>query len=347
MTIYNEFLLSIFLNVSMFFLQHPANPDLLYIIFFCHSQLTITILLCLIFASKLYLVMKGQGKDEDTSNNVSNKPAATKKFVGTVQKQISINRNSNNNDSSNSTQLSEKDIKDELDKMLQTLQLLKQKNSTTGSALTTKRIQAIQEALGQDFTGQKAPSGINPSLQNPILPIQSNGQVINRQMAEPVNPTTNKPILPVKLNPTVNSNQISIEKKPAVIYSCPQKKPEIPNHKCEQENTETINISSKINNDSHNSTNLPKKSPEEIVCGRVNRTIQTDDTQEQWSLINHSCSESSDLTIHPELVDNTVQSGHTTPIVRAKQQVRSGHARTHKIIINLDDKNRFTDEVTV
>ena len=69
MTIYNEFLLSIFLNVSMFFLQKPANPDLLYIIFFCHSQLTITILLCLIFASKLYLVMKGQGKEDDPGGN--------------------------------------------------------------------------------------------------------------------------------------------------------------------------------------------------------------------------------------------------------------------------------------
>ena len=52
----NSFIL--FSNVSFifffrFFLQHPANPDLLYIIFFCHSQLTITILLCLIFASKV------------------------------------------------------------------------------------------------------------------------------------------------------------------------------------------------------------------------------------------------------------------------------------------------------
>lgn len=28
-------------------------------------------------------------------------------------------------------------------------------------------------------------------------------------------------------------------------------------------------------------------------------------------------------------------------------QLRSGHARTHKIVINLDDKNRFTEEVTV
>ena len=78
MTIYNEFLLSIFLNVSMFFLQHPANPDLLYIIFFCHSQLTITILLCLIFASKFYLVMKGQGKELDEPAKADNKPLVGK-----------------------------------------------------------------------------------------------------------------------------------------------------------------------------------------------------------------------------------------------------------------------------
>lgn len=35
------------------FLQSPANPDLLYIIFFCHTQLTVTLLLCLIFGSKV------------------------------------------------------------------------------------------------------------------------------------------------------------------------------------------------------------------------------------------------------------------------------------------------------
>ncbi|KAJ8872208.1 hypothetical protein PR048_025810 [Dryococelus australis] len=34
------------------FLQSPANPDLLFIIFFCHTQLTVTLLLCLIFGSK-------------------------------------------------------------------------------------------------------------------------------------------------------------------------------------------------------------------------------------------------------------------------------------------------------
>lgn len=91
--IYNEFLITCFLNVSMYvfrtlkqthahhnaqalpyqisvpsqyithmrmhalthrlFLQSPANPDLLYIIFFCHTQLTVTILLALIFGSRV------------------------------------------------------------------------------------------------------------------------------------------------------------------------------------------------------------------------------------------------------------------------------------------------------
>lgn len=35
------------------FLQSPANPDLLFIIFFCHTQLTVTLLLALIFGSKV------------------------------------------------------------------------------------------------------------------------------------------------------------------------------------------------------------------------------------------------------------------------------------------------------
>ncbi|KAE8746258.1 hypothetical protein FOCC_FOCC006930, partial [Frankliniella occidentalis] len=51
MAIYNEFLLSIFLNVSMLFLQSSANPDLLFIILFAHTQLTVTLLLALIFGS--------------------------------------------------------------------------------------------------------------------------------------------------------------------------------------------------------------------------------------------------------------------------------------------------------
>ncbi|XP_069951732.1 metabotropic glutamate receptor-like protein P [Cherax quadricarinatus] len=77
LAIYNEFILSLFLNVSMLFLQSPANPDLLFIIFFCHTQLTITLLIVIIFGSKVYMVVKGQGKGGEETLSMT-KPKAAK-----------------------------------------------------------------------------------------------------------------------------------------------------------------------------------------------------------------------------------------------------------------------------
>lgn len=51
-TLYN-FTVYILIPLHRLFLQSPANPDLLYIIFFCHTQLTVTLLLALIFGSKV------------------------------------------------------------------------------------------------------------------------------------------------------------------------------------------------------------------------------------------------------------------------------------------------------
>lgn len=45
--------ISVYPSAHRLFLQSPANPDLLYIIFFCHTQLTVTLLLALIFGSKV------------------------------------------------------------------------------------------------------------------------------------------------------------------------------------------------------------------------------------------------------------------------------------------------------
>ncbi|TRY60951.1 hypothetical protein TCAL_16346, partial [Tigriopus californicus] len=177
MTIYNEFLLSIFLNVSMFFLQHPANPDLLYIIFFCHSQLTITILLCLIFASKFYLVVKGHGKpDEGTlSKNGPGKFLASK--VRAAHASLSQQSNPTIGQVSslcNDGILSEKDIQLELDKIFQTLSILKDKNSHGASHAVTSRITSIQEA----FKDTERSSGINgDGLRQSSLP---QGDIRNR-----------------------------------------------------------------------------------------------------------------------------------------------------------------------
>lgn len=194
MTIYNEFLLSIFLNVSMFFLQHPANPDLLYIIFFCHSQLTITILLCLIFASKFYLVMKGQGKHDDVSERSKNGPG---KFVASKVRAAHASMASQGACGGSNPptlagvssigltdggKLTDKDIQNELEKIYQTLSVLKDKSMSGSNA---KKFAAIQEALlsssgpsknsGQQkpseiktITGQCTPMPPIPSLSPPL-----------------------------------------------------------------------------------------------------------------------------------------------------------------------------------
>ncbi|XP_030383017.1 uncharacterized protein LOC115630544 [Scaptodrosophila lebanonensis] len=77
MAIYNEFLLTCFLNVSMLFLQSPANPDLLYIIFFSHTQLTVTLLLALIFGSKVYIVLRS-GKSHQENIGLGAKASGAK-----------------------------------------------------------------------------------------------------------------------------------------------------------------------------------------------------------------------------------------------------------------------------
>ncbi|KAK7500249.1 hypothetical protein BaRGS_00008472, partial [Batillaria attramentaria] len=66
--IYNEFLLSLFLNVSMIFLRDPfpTNPDLLYLVLFVHTQLTTTVTLAFLFGTKAYLVYKYRGKEHTT-----------------------------------------------------------------------------------------------------------------------------------------------------------------------------------------------------------------------------------------------------------------------------------------
>ena len=48
-----------------------------------------------------------------------------------------------------------------------------------------------------------------------------------------------------------------------------------------------------------------------------------------------------------ESVSKDIKDQKVRGVVNNKHDTRSGHARTHKIIINLDDKERFTEEIIV
>ncbi|XP_015113289.1 probable G-protein coupled receptor CG31760 [Diachasma alloeum] len=161
MAIYNEFLLSVFLNVSMLFLQSPANPDLLYIIFFCHTQLTVTLLLCLIFGSKAYVVFRGGGKEDA----IGKLPGTTGKFIGkTCRAQKASNQ-------TNSISLQQANFTEEGDGMMEEflrlsaqLEILKEKNMRMGNRHLTAKILAMQEAANRAETQISTIQAISSTL---------------------------------------------------------------------------------------------------------------------------------------------------------------------------------------
>ncbi|GAB6025628.1 hypothetical protein CHUAL_011354 [Chamberlinius hualienensis] len=177
MAIYNEFLLSVFLNISMIFLQSPANPDLLYIIFFCHSQLTITLLLALIFGSKAYMVMKGQGSKAEDGSSILSKPS-TAKFVsrpksqqnsasaaagqvGTMLSSSSLTRPPTESSSSKPIEL---DVQEEFQRLFQQLDRLKERNLRVGNRQLMDTITAMQMAANNSAQTTKNPETVVPEV---------------------------------------------------------------------------------------------------------------------------------------------------------------------------------------
>ncbi|XP_055536840.1 uncharacterized protein LOC129725269 [Wyeomyia smithii] len=143
MAIYNEFLLTCFLNVSMLFLQSPANPDLLYIIFFCHTQLTVTLLLGLIFGSKVYLVFRGGGKHQDDTHGLGIKPSGAK-FISRSHGRTFANASSVTTSTAqlggnmvNEGRLTEEEATEEIKELYHQLQRLYERIPQRGVAVTT------------------------------------------------------------------------------------------------------------------------------------------------------------------------------------------------------------------
>ncbi|XP_053662412.1 uncharacterized protein LOC128711556 [Anopheles marshallii] len=175
MAIYNEFLLTCFLNVSMLFLQSPANPDLLYIIFFCHTQLTVTLLLALIFGSKVYLVFRGGGKHQDDPTGLGIKPSGAK-FISRSHGRTFANASSVTTSTAqlganmaNEGRLTETEALEELKLLYTQLQRLYERIPQRGAAILT--VASLMEACRT--TSLRPPPAIGAP--SPLKAIQSAG----------------------------------------------------------------------------------------------------------------------------------------------------------------------------
>ncbi|KAG5329259.1 Y1760 protein, partial [Acromyrmex charruanus] len=289
MAIYNEFLLSVFLNVSMLFLQSPANPDLLYIIFFCHTQLTVTLLLCLIFGSKAYVVFRDGGKEE----TIGKLCGATGKFLGKSSRPQGTSNQTNSISLQQGNFAEESDsVTEEFRRLLNQLEILKEKNILLGNQELSRKLAAMLDASNRVEAQVSTIQAISTSI--------------------------------VQLNDLNKST-----KETNLGQAC-------------QEQTQTGNGS--------RSENRCRACIEKNgLGGKDVRDMSKDNETPESRKIGKDIAVSTSSKHPIEDVDREMCHGKEGKESDSKDKSRSksGHARTHAIVINLDDKSRFSEEVTV
>ncbi|XP_031769162.1 probable G-protein coupled receptor 158 [Galleria mellonella] len=306
MAIYNEFLLSVFLNISMLFLQSPANPDLLYIIFFCHTQLTVTLLLCFIFGSKAYMVYKGHGKDDREKTGKFRSRPAESTYTMTTNRSTRFCDN-----------MTERELEEEFRKICNQLEKLRERCGTY--AVVARRITAMQDAAALHDRKPPASDHSAPLKLNTVF-----SAVADRLMCT---------VTPAEESSS-SGRDLPFEAPPAYRHKTfsPSKSVEASN--TEQSQTDVTTDSPKRRTDLNEENKDEKQNGVFKISGEANCSdIRPPEVARQNSFNNKS-DKPSELKSSPG----------STETMRG---VRSGHARTHAIVINLDDKSRFTEEVTV
>ncbi|XP_018309569.1 probable G-protein coupled receptor CG31760 isoform X2 [Mycetomoellerius zeteki] len=289
MAIYNEFLLSVFLNVSMLFLQSPANPDLLYIIFFCHTQLTVTLLLCLIFGSKAYVVFRDGGKEE----TIGKLCGATGKFLGKSSRPQGTSNQTNSISLQQGNFAEESDsVTEEFRRLLNQLEILKEKNILLGNQELSRKLAAMLDASNRVEAQVATIQAISTSI------VQLND--LNKSTKE-----TNLGQACQEQAQTGNGSQ-GENRCRACIEKNGLGGKDVRDMSKDNETPESRKIGKDI------AVSTSSKHPIEDV-GR--EMCHEKDSKESDS--------------------------------KDKSRSKSGHARTHAIVINLDDKSRFSEEVTV
>uniref|UniRef100_A0A336LL06 CSON010180 protein n=1 Tax=Culicoides sonorensis TaxID=179676 RepID=A0A336LL06_CULSO len=175
---------------SKLFLQSPANPDLLYIIFFCHTQLTVSLLLALIFGSKVYLVFRGGEKGHDEPM-VGIKASHTK-FIHRSQMNKYGNSTTSTAQLGGTDKLTDQEALEEVKALHNQLQILLQRTPHNGAAIST--ISMLLEAFKQPRSNQLTVASAGLAIQSSAQIKTSNESLIaikNKAIAStPANNTT-------------------------------------------------------------------------------------------------------------------------------------------------------------
>ncbi|XP_033626735.1 probable G-protein coupled receptor CG31760 [Asterias rubens] len=178
--IYNETMLSLFLCVATFFLQDLANPDLIYIIWFLYSQLTTTVVLALLFGSKIYLVIQGKGDKTESRIKTATTAFRQRTWDNSLSSQGLMAKTSS---SEMEKPLNQRDIEDELKRLYTQLEQLKTRNMVVGNPHLTRKLTEMAEVAReteQMLMDTEMPNNVN-GVHEISYSLNNNGRTRNSQ----------------------------------------------------------------------------------------------------------------------------------------------------------------------
>lgn len=121
-SIYNLTVVTLLLKITRFFIGNLAGPDLLYLLEFFRVQLSITVLLGLVFVPKILRVIKGRGDTFDTRGRLASLKGGAVSMSATGTSQITVNLSQEN-----------EELREEIRKLYAQLQQLKTTNMEAGN----------------------------------------------------------------------------------------------------------------------------------------------------------------------------------------------------------------------
>ncbi|KAI4478407.1 hypothetical protein M0804_012061 [Polistes exclamans] len=289
MAIYNEFLLSVFLNVSM-----NVNVHLFYF-------------------AKAYVVFRGYGKEDSAG-----------KLAGPTTKFLSkSNRPQGTSNQTNSISLQQYNFTEESDgsteefrRLIVQLDVLKEKNVLLGNHFLVNKIVAMQEAANRNEAQVSTIQTISTSI---------------------------------RLN-DLNGSRTFVESEAGVSCEKDHKREGMGQHekKC-QACIEKNGLRSK---DQHRNSYHSSSSNTSIRKGEHSDLRETDkevhvSSSDGKNDVGVSTSSKLIVTSEDIATETNPEPNGKENDAKDKSKSKSGHARTHAIVINLDDKSRFSEEVTV
>jgi len=172
-SIYNLTVVTFFLKITRLFIGNLAGPDMIYLLEFFRVQLSVSVLLGLVFVPKIVRVIKGRGDVFDTSGRIASVKGAALNMPAAGTSEGTVNLSQEN-----------EDLKEEIRKLYGQLQQMKTANMEAGNRHLGRSASILFGGSTPSLLNSSTPYNNNSSMASLVHPGKERRQQRHSAIAE-------------------------------------------------------------------------------------------------------------------------------------------------------------------